>query len=101
MFCIVGSFAINSNYFDVYTMLCMGLLGFVLDKYGVPLGPVVLGIILGGQLEERFVQSLTKSDSLGAFFSRPIAACLGAACIVVWLWPVTARLLRWHTRSAR
>ncbi|MHC4879175.1 MAG: tripartite tricarboxylate transporter permease [Planctomycetota bacterium] len=94
MACIVGSFAINSNYFDVYVMLCMGLLGFGLERFGVPLGPVVLGIILGPRLEETFVQSLTKSDSLTAFFSRPIAAGLGVVCIVVWLWPLVSRLLR-------
>ncbi len=94
MACIVGSFAINSSYFDVYVMLCMGLLGFVLERFGVPLGPVVLGIILGPRLEETFVQSLTKSDSLTAFFSRPIAAGLGVLCIVVWLWPLISRLIR-------
>ncbi len=94
MFCIVGSFAINSSYFDVYVMLGMGLLGFVLEKYHIPLGPVVLGIILGGRLEETFVQCLTKSDSLAAFFSRPISAVLGTVCIVVWLWPVVSGLVR-------
>ena len=52
----------------------MGLLGVVLERFEVPAGPVVLGIILGGRLEEAFVQSLTKSDSLTAFFGRPIAA---------------------------
>lgn len=99
MACIVGSFAINSSYFDVYVMLCMGLLGFVLERFGVPLGPVVLGIILGPRLEETFVQSLTKSDSLTAFFSRPIAAGLGVLCIVVWLWPLVSRLWRRDRRT--
>ncbi len=97
MFCIVGSFAINSSYFDVYAMLGMGLVGFVLEKYGVPLGPVVLGIILGGRLEETYIQCLTKSDSLLAFFSRPIAAGLGTVCIVLWLWPLVA----WFTAKRR
>lgn len=100
MFCIVGSFAINASYFDVYAMLGMGVLGFLLEKFSVPLGPVVLGIILGGRLEETFVQSLTKSDSLLAFFSRPIAAGLGTLCLVVWLWPLLMRLFRRERRSA-
>lgn len=94
MFCIVGAFAINASYFDVYVMLAMGLLGFVLEKFSVPLGPVVLGIILGGRLEETFIQSLTKSDSLLAFFSRPIAGGLGVLCIAVWAWPVISRIVR-------
>mgnify|MGYP003678692064 FL=1 len=75
-------------------MLAMGLLGVVLERFEVPAGPVVLGIILGGRLEEAFVQSLTKSDSLAAFFSRPIAAGLGVLCIAFWLAPLVSWLRR-------
>lgn len=94
MFCIVGAFAINGSYFDVGVMLAMGLLGVILERFDVPAGPVVLGIILGGRLEEAFVQSLTKSDSLAAFFGRPIAAGLGVLCIALWLAPLVTRTLR-------
>ena len=101
MFCVVGSFAISGSYFDVWIMLVMGLLGFVLEKAGVPLGPIVLGIILGDKLEETFVQSLTKDDSLLAFFERPIAAGLGVVCILVWLWPVVSWAMRQRKAAAR
>jgi TctA family transporter len=98
LFCIVGAFAINGSYFDVGVMLALGLLGFVLDRHGVPLGPVVLGIILGPGLEESFVQNLTKSSSLWAFFERPIAACLGGACIALWTLPIVLGSLRRVTK---
>ena len=97
MFCIVGAFAINGSYFDIGVMLAMGLLGVVLERFDVPAGPVVLGIILGSRLEEAFVQSLTKSDSLAAFFGRPIAAGLGVLCIVLWLAP----LVSWIRKRSR
>lgn len=85
VFCIVGSFAIGGSYFDVGVMLAMGLLGFLLERRSIPLGPVVLGIILGGPLEERFIQAMTAADgSLLGLFRRPAAAVLGAACILVW-----------------
>lgn len=90
MFCIVGAYAIDGSYFDVWVMLAMGVLGVVLERFEIPLGPVVLGIILGGRLEEALVQSLTKSDSFGAFFGRPIAAGLGVVCIVLWLTPLVS-----------
>ena len=94
LFCVVGSYATGGSYFDVGVMLAMGILGFLLERRKVPLGPVVLGIILGGPLEERFVQTLVGSGgSLAAFFSRPPAAALGITCIVLWLTPLLVRLL--------
>ncbi|MDX1618219.1 MAG: tripartite tricarboxylate transporter permease [Balneolaceae bacterium] len=89
LFCIIGSFAIQGSYFDVGVMLFMGILGFVLERNEIPLGPVVLGIILGGPLEERFIQTLTGSDgTVLAFFNRPIAAGLGIAFMALWAWTV-------------
>lgn len=100
LFCIVGSYAINGSYFDVGVMLAMGVLGFLLERHGVPLGPVVLGIILGGRLEQTFIQNLTKSDSLWDFFARPVAGFLGLVCVLLWLSPLLVSLWRRH-RAAR
>lgn len=95
LFCIVGSYALHTSYFDVGVMLGMGLLAFFLERREVPMGPVVLGIILGGPLESRFIQTLTASDgALIAFFNRPIAGLLGALCIAVWISTV---LLEWRS----
>jgi putative tricarboxylic transport membrane protein len=89
MFCVLGSYSIGGSYFDVGLMLAMGLLGFVLERWQVPVGPVVLGIILGGPLEERFIQAMTASrGSMSVFFARPSAAVLGLVAIGVWLLPV-------------
>src|SRR5262245_33511508 len=88
LFCVLGSYSIGGSYFDVGLMLAMGLLGFALERWQVPGGPVVLGIILGGPLEERFIQALTASQgSLLVFFARPSAAVLAAAALAIWLWP--------------
>lgn len=95
LFCIVGAYAIGGSYFDVCVMLAMGVLGFVLERHGVPLGPIVLGILLGGKLEETFLQSLAMADSLpGFFFSRPWARVLGAVTIAVWTWGLVSSLRR-------
>jgi TctA family transporter len=102
LFCVIGSYAINANSFDVGIMLAMGILGFVLERRRIPLGPVVLGIILGGPLEERFIQTLSKPDSsLGSFFGftpgeefRLLSLLLGALCVLVWLTPAVTAALR-------
>ncbi|KAA5544647.1 tripartite tricarboxylate transporter permease [Roseiconus nitratireducens] len=86
LFCITGSYALNGSLFDVATMLAMGLIGYGLSRHGFPLGPVVLGLVLGGPLEERLIQSLTAAagNPLG-LVDRPLAivlACI-AACVIL------------------
>lgn len=94
IFCILGAYSINGSYFDIGVMLAMGVLGFGLEMWKVPLGPVVLGIILGGRLEQTLIQNLTKSDSFLDFFSRPVAGTLGIICLALWLAPPLYRLLK-------
>jgi TctA family transporter len=87
LFCIVGSYSMSGSYFDIWIMLVMGLFGFVLEKYGVPLAPIVLGLILGGQVEHRFLQCITTSTDVTAFFASPISVGLGLTCLALWLLP--------------
>jgi TctA family transporter len=57
--------------------------------------PLILGVVLGGMLEENFISSMIKADgNLLAFFSRPIAAGLGALTIAIWFWPLLRRRRR-------
>jgi putative tricarboxylic transport membrane protein len=87
VFCVVGAYAINGSYFDVAVMVSMGILGFGLERVDVPLAPVVLGIILGGPLEERFVQTLTGSDgALIGLVDRPGSLFLAAVAVALWGW---------------
>jgi putative tricarboxylic transport membrane protein len=93
MFCAIGAYAINGTYFDVGLMLVMGVAGFALERAQVPVGPVVLGLILGGPLEERFVQAMTASrGSIAVFVSRPMAAGLAVLAAFVWLLPLVTAL---------
>lgn len=102
LFCVLGAYAIGGSYFDVGLMVMMGVLGFALERRQVPVGPVVLGIILGSPLEERFIQAMTASQgSLSVFFARPSAAVLGLVAIGVWLLPVVASYRGSRSRSIR
>jgi TctA family transporter len=93
LFCVIGAYAVSGSLFDVGVMLAMGLLGFALDAWTVPLGPVVLGIVLGGPLEERFIGTLnTSGGSALAFFERPQSLVLSVLCLALWLWPLLSAL---------
>jgi len=95
LFCVVGAFAINNTAFDVTVMLTAGVAAFVLERNGFPIAPAILGVVLGGMLEENFVTSMIKADGHWfAFFERPIAATLGALTLAVWFLPILLRRLR-------
>ena len=89
LFCIVGSFAINNSLFGVVVMLVAGVIGFFMERWGFPVAPTILGVVLGTMLEEHFFSSLIKADgNFLVFFERPIAGTLGALCLLIWLWPL-------------
>jgi putative tricarboxylic transport membrane protein len=95
LFCIVGAFAINNTPFDIGVMLVAGVVAYVLEANGFPIAPAILGVVLGGMLEENFVTSMIKSDGrVLAFFERPIAAALGALTLAAWFLPPAIRRLR-------
>ncbi|MBN1421495.1 MAG: tripartite tricarboxylate transporter permease [Planctomycetes bacterium] len=99
LFAIVGSYAINNSAFDIGVCAAMGLVGFLLERHGFPVGPVVLGLVLGPMVEKNFMASMAKSGgSLAAFFSRPVAGLLGAAVIALW---AIAACRAWRARKAR
>jgi putative tricarboxylic transport membrane protein len=95
VFCIVGTFAINNSVFDVGVMLAAGVIAYLLEENGFPIAPAILGVVLGGMLEENFVSSMIKAEgNLLEFVSRPIAATLAAVTILVWSAPIVMRRLR-------
>lgn len=93
--CIVGSFAINNSVFGIGVMLVLGILAWRMEANGYPIAPVILGIVIGPLLEQNFMISMMIAgrDPL-AFFSRPIAAVLGAVTVLVWLTPLGYWLAR-------
>jgi putative tricarboxylic transport membrane protein len=98
LFCVVGSFAINNSLFGVSVMLIAGIVGFCMERWGFPVAPTILGVVLGTMLEEHFFSSLIKADgNFLVFFQRPIAGTLGVLCLLIWLWPLV-RMLRQRVR---
>ena len=95
LFCIVGTFAINNTAFDIGVMLVAGVIAYVLEANRFPIAPAILGVVLGGMLEENFITSMIKSDgNLTAFVSRPIAAGLAFLTFLVWFALPLMRMLR-------
>ncbi|HYF55115.1 MAG TPA: tripartite tricarboxylate transporter permease, partial [Salinarimonas sp.] len=77
MLCVMGSYAIAQRLFDIWTMLGVGLVLFVLRRFGYHPAPFVLGIVLGDLLDKSLRRGLVISDGdLSPFFTRPISGFL-------------------------
>jgi len=76
--CFVGAYAINNSTFDIIVMIIAGILGFVLKNVKFPIGPVVIGLILGGRADAaaRRVSMITNGHVLSGLMSRPIAVVI-------------------------
>lgn len=75
--CTIGSFSLASRLFDVWTMLGVGLVMFVLRRLNYPVAPFVLGLVLGDIVDKSLRRGLVLSDGdLSPFFTRPISAVL-------------------------
>jgi putative tricarboxylic transport membrane protein len=103
-FCILGVYAVNGSVVDVWIMLLMGALGYLLRKLGFETAPIVLGVVLAPMIEMALRQSLAMSDGQYAIFlTRPISATLlgvGLVLITLGLKPLVTRSLDWRARLA-
>lgn len=73
LLCVIGSYAMRNNLFDVGTMLVAGIIGYFLNKVEIPASPAILGLILGPMAEKNFRTALLKSGGdMSVFFHTPI-----------------------------
>lgn len=84
--CLVGPYAIQSSYFDIWVVVFFGVVGFGLRLMNYPMAPLVLGIVLGTILDSNLRRAVTLADgNFGAFFARPISAILCAVIVMMIL----------------
>lgn len=70
----IGVYAVHATTFDLFLMVGIGILGYIMRKMDFPLSPVLLGFILGGLMEQNLRRALSISNGeLGILFSSPIS----------------------------
>lgn len=62
VFCVTGIFCLNSNAFDLFYTIGFIILGYILDKNGYPIAPLIMGMVLGGMVEENLRRSIVYYD---------------------------------------
>lgn len=94
--CVVGSYAISNNVFDIWVMIIFGFVGYLMRKIGFHPAPVVLGIILGPIMETGYRQSLlmAKGSVLSYYFTRPISVVLIILIVLAIFSPIFIKMVQ-------
>ena len=95
LFCCIGAYGTNNSVVDVWLMLVCAVVGYFFIKIKVETAPLLLGLVLGPQLEENLRRALLLSDGdFSVFVTRPISAVLlgtVAVILVVMMSPAVFR----------
>lgn len=87
----VGAYVSTGNILNVAEAIFFGVVGIFMDKFGYSRPAVVLGVVLGGLLEEYFVHAYQTAGPF--FFTRPISMGLIIFTVVFMLWGQIKALL--------
>ena len=101
LFSFVGAYSVRNDMFDVWAAVFFGLVGYVMRKLDYPAAPLVLCLILAPLLEKSLGQSLSMSrGDASILITRPLAAVLLAAALVLTATSLYARFARYRVAGA-
>jgi putative tricarboxylic transport membrane protein len=105
-FASMGAYAVNGSNFDLILLLLLGLLGFVMRRFGLPVLPLIVAVILGPrvELQGRRALQLSSGDWRGLFGSTnvttgqfelsPIAITVYVIIVLIIIWPLVFKLIK-------
>jgi putative tricarboxylic transport membrane protein len=94
-FALLGAYAINTSIFDVQVAIVIGLVGFLFRRFGMPITPLILGLILGPNLELQFRRALQISGGdYSTLISSPLSKILYLVLFFALFTPVITRIMK-------
>ncbi|MGH3999557.1 MAG: tripartite tricarboxylate transporter permease, partial [Pseudonocardiaceae bacterium] len=94
-FATLGAYSVNLRSFDLVVLLLLGVLGFAMRRYGLPVLPLVIGLIVGPRAEEQLRQTLQlRNGDITGLWSEPLAIVVYIVIALVLAWPLLSRASR-------
>jgi putative tricarboxylic transport membrane protein len=94
-FASIGGYAANSSTFDLWLLLLIGGLGFFMRRYGLPVVPAIIGVILGPAAEEQMRRALQISNGeLSGLVNTWFSVSVYVVVLLVLVVPVVVRRVR-------
>ena len=93
-FASVGAYAVNADVFDLLVMFVIGVLGFVMRRYGLPVLPAIIGVILGPAAEQQMRRALQLSDGdLSGLVNTPFSIVVYVVIAVLLFFPLIRKAI--------
>jgi putative tricarboxylic transport membrane protein len=93
-FASMGAYAVNAQPLDLFLLLLLGLLGFAMRRFGLPVLPLIVGVILGPRAELQGRRSLQLSGGeLSGLVGGPVSYAVYTTIVLVLVWPLVRRFV--------
>jgi putative tricarboxylic transport membrane protein len=94
VFATLGTYGIRNDWFDLLLLYLIGLIGFLMRRYDIPVAPTIVGMILGPLAEQNLRRALSISQGdLSIFVTKPISATIFAIVLLVLVAPPVWKLV--------
>src|SRR5690606_8093946 len=98
-FASVGAYAVSSDVVDLVMLLVIGLIGLMMRRFGLPVLPALIAVILGPSVENQLRRALQLSGGdLGGLANTTFSVVVYCVIAAILLWPLIARLVRKFAR---
>jgi putative tricarboxylic transport membrane protein len=88
-FATIGTYAVNADPVDLMALLVIGALGFMMRRFGLPVVPLVVAVILLPRAETQMRRALQISDgSISGLFTSPFAIAIYAVVVLILCLPL-------------
>ncbi|WP_104106055.1 tripartite tricarboxylate transporter permease [Nocardioides sp. 616] len=94
-FASLGAYAVNQSAFDIALLLVFGCVGFAVRRFGIPILPLILGVIIGPLMEAKMREALDLSDgAVSGLFNEWLAVTVYALMVLVLVVPPVLSRIR-------
>jgi putative tricarboxylic transport membrane protein len=94
-FATLGAYSVNLQAFDLVILLVLGALGFMMRRFGLPVLPLIIGVILGPRAEGQLRKTLQLSaGDVSGLWSEPIAVGIYILVAIILIWPLLLKVWR-------
>lgn len=88
VFSLFGAYSARNSIFDIFVAVAFGLIGLLFKRFGIPIAPSILGMILGNMAETNLRQSIViahaKQINIIRFIMlRPISIVIALLLVIL------------------